>query len=631
MMSMPFPLRPGEPDCRDYLRTGRCKYGESCKYNHPTNVENGGGVKPTNPGEPLFPIRPMEPTCQYFLKHGTCKFGQACKFNHPSGSSLADGSGGIPGGQLVFVTSNNGVPGGAITGDASSLMAASTSIQVLPQRPTEPNCMYFLRNGKCKYGATCKFHHPLDAINNKNSNNNIRRDRSHSAGSSSDNNRVQQIQQQQQITYAHAAANVTYVQQQQPQRLQPITERRSHQQATHILLPDGQIAVILDPKSLQNVSELNAQDRPKFYLSQTDGSMGNLRSIDQQNNNNQQQQHCMVSPMLTATTAATNSTSNLTFDSNISDLVGTNVSYQGHFQEMQSRGGGPHRSGSGGSLSAYGSDSDYPSQHNIVSSQVPLHQQMPTNNNNMPSFPQYSAWPLSEGLMQPSSSNQPSSQEQAPRGSQSNPEALDRQQQRHVGNLEIAAEDSAAYYWPSSGSFSSIQQQQQAGRNYLPNSSSPYGSRNAVGSDRRRPSISPSSSGERINHGGTPENNRQESDEGLSMMTSALLTMIDHRDSPSGENESHGQPRRSPNQSSLARRVVHQNTSQSEPNLRDERSYPMRPPPGMMCPPGMSNNIESSSSNYGHQNLANAGSSGGYFVGGYDQPAPNSSPPWGRR
>ena len=26
-----YPQRVGEQDCRDYLRTGRCKYGESCK------------------------------------------------------------------------------------------------------------------------------------------------------------------------------------------------------------------------------------------------------------------------------------------------------------------------------------------------------------------------------------------------------------------------------------------------------------------------------------------------------------------------------------------------------------------------------------------------------------------------
>mmetsp|Transcript_9058 Transcript_9058/g.11688 ORF Transcript_9058/g.11688 Transcript_9058/m.11688 type:complete len:103 (+) Transcript_9058:505-813(+) len=71
-----LPQRVGEPDCRDYLRTGRCKYGESCKYHHPPNVQSGGGIASINPGEPPFPIRPGEPSCQYFLKHGTCKFGE---------------------------------------------------------------------------------------------------------------------------------------------------------------------------------------------------------------------------------------------------------------------------------------------------------------------------------------------------------------------------------------------------------------------------------------------------------------------------------------------------------------------------------------------------------------------------
>jgi hypothetical protein len=49
-------------DCRDYLRTGRCKYGASCKYRHPANVQSGGGMRiPLNPGEPMFPVRPNEP------------------------------------------------------------------------------------------------------------------------------------------------------------------------------------------------------------------------------------------------------------------------------------------------------------------------------------------------------------------------------------------------------------------------------------------------------------------------------------------------------------------------------------------------------------------------------------------
>lgn len=29
-----FPERPGQPDCKYYMRTGDCKYGPSCRYNH---------------------------------------------------------------------------------------------------------------------------------------------------------------------------------------------------------------------------------------------------------------------------------------------------------------------------------------------------------------------------------------------------------------------------------------------------------------------------------------------------------------------------------------------------------------------------------------------------------------------
>ena len=70
-------------------------------------MESGGGVKPLNPGEPMFPIRPTEPPCQYFLKHGTCKFGQSCKFNHPAGgvvdSHVAVGGEGGGGLSLIHI------------------------------------------------------------------------------------------------------------------------------------------------------------------------------------------------------------------------------------------------------------------------------------------------------------------------------------------------------------------------------------------------------------------------------------------------------------------------------------------------------------------------------------------------
>jgi hypothetical protein len=149
-------------DCRDYLRTGRCKYGASCKYNHPSNVQSGGGMKaPVDPSEPMFPVRLNEPLCQYYVKHGTCKFGQACKFNHPAQVPLQAAS--MNGGTVLMnvgrKTDTSQLvlnPVGPVDSSGGSMM-----LQFLPQRPDEPDCI-FLKNGCCKYGATCRYHHPIN-------------------------------------------------------------------------------------------------------------------------------------------------------------------------------------------------------------------------------------------------------------------------------------------------------------------------------------------------------------------------------------------------------------------------------------------------------------------------------------
>eukprot|EP00980_Cylindrotheca_fusiformis_P003797 scaffold834_cov123-Cylindrotheca_fusiformis.AAC.44 len=148
-------------DCRDYLRTGRCKYGASCKYNHPPNVQSGGGMKgPVDPSEPMFPVRPNEPVCQYYMKHGTCKFGQACKFNHPPSPNLPS-AGRMNGTQMM----NGGGPKTEMLWNPGN----ESVVPMLPQRPEEPNCIYFLKNGRCKYGSTCRYHHPLNYHERKSS------------------------------------------------------------------------------------------------------------------------------------------------------------------------------------------------------------------------------------------------------------------------------------------------------------------------------------------------------------------------------------------------------------------------------------------------------------------------------
>ncbi|ANM60932.1 Zinc finger C-x8-C-x5-C-x3-H type family protein [Arabidopsis thaliana] len=50
-----------QPECRFFMNTGTCKYGDDCKYSHP------GG----------------QPACGNFRSYGFCKFGPNCKFDHP--------------------------------------------------------------------------------------------------------------------------------------------------------------------------------------------------------------------------------------------------------------------------------------------------------------------------------------------------------------------------------------------------------------------------------------------------------------------------------------------------------------------------------------------------------------------
>ncbi|XP_065024967.1 zinc finger CCCH domain-containing protein ZFN-like isoform X4 [Musa acuminata AAA Group] len=82
METGPYPERPGEPDCAYYIRTGLCRFGRTCKFNHPPNrmLAVAAAAARIRGG---YPERVGQPECQYYLKTGTCKFGAICKFHHP--------------------------------------------------------------------------------------------------------------------------------------------------------------------------------------------------------------------------------------------------------------------------------------------------------------------------------------------------------------------------------------------------------------------------------------------------------------------------------------------------------------------------------------------------------------------
>ncbi|KAJ1255000.1 hypothetical protein BS78_K300800 [Paspalum vaginatum] len=136
-----YPQRPGEKECAFYMSTRTCKYGETCKFDHPQWVPEGGvrNWKEVPNAEESYPERPGEPDCPYLMKSSRCKFKSKCKFNHPKEKVNA----------LEAATDN-----------ARSLISDSA---ILPVRPSEPVCSFYAKTGKCGFGAVCKFNHPKDS------------------------------------------------------------------------------------------------------------------------------------------------------------------------------------------------------------------------------------------------------------------------------------------------------------------------------------------------------------------------------------------------------------------------------------------------------------------------------------
>ncbi|XP_026414098.1 zinc finger CCCH domain-containing protein 37-like isoform X1 [Papaver somniferum] len=131
-----YPQRPGETDCSHYMLTRTCRFADTCKFDHPIWVPEGGIPNwkevPLVPLGDTLPERPGEPACPYFLKTKKCRFGFKCKFNHPKDIAKSV--------------------------DASKIV----DLSLLPERPYAPPCAFYVKTGICKFGESCKFHHPKD-------------------------------------------------------------------------------------------------------------------------------------------------------------------------------------------------------------------------------------------------------------------------------------------------------------------------------------------------------------------------------------------------------------------------------------------------------------------------------------
>uniref|UniRef100_A0A0A9D1N2 C3H1-type domain-containing protein n=1 Tax=Arundo donax TaxID=35708 RepID=A0A0A9D1N2_ARUDO len=154
-----YPERPGEPDCPYFKRTKKCRFKSTCKFNHPKEKVNAleagvGNEQSRTADNTILPVRPSEPLCSFYAKTGKCRFGAKCKFNHPKGIEDPPLSG-----KETIYTATIDAAEGSVPAKTHAPAEAHNS-KGLPIRPGEVDCSFYMKTGSCMYGSICRYNHP---------------------------------------------------------------------------------------------------------------------------------------------------------------------------------------------------------------------------------------------------------------------------------------------------------------------------------------------------------------------------------------------------------------------------------------------------------------------------------------
>ncbi|XP_058080390.1 zinc finger CCCH domain-containing protein 66-like [Magnolia sinica] len=181
-----LPMRQEEKSCAYYMRTGSCKFGIACKFHHPQPAALGtmlpitasaygatgsSGMPPSSlpyvgglpawslprapytsgprvQGPPAYMPVVLSSQGMMPAQQGWSTYTSSVS---PISSSDALGS------NLAYNAKHPADPG-----SSGQLQLLSASVQHLPERPDQPECQYYMKTGSCKYGPSCKYHHPKE-------------------------------------------------------------------------------------------------------------------------------------------------------------------------------------------------------------------------------------------------------------------------------------------------------------------------------------------------------------------------------------------------------------------------------------------------------------------------------------
>ncbi|KAI3992700.1 hypothetical protein MKX01_021661 [Papaver californicum] len=184
-----LPILKEEKSCPYYMRTGVCKYGFACKFNHPQPAavgslppvtgngsfgSTGSSVAPPSSGLPYVGGLPAWslPTTTYLSgprmqgpqaympvvlssSQGIITAPQG--WNTYSGTANPVSSTKVLGSNFIYTTKYQREIG--INGQVHMLQ---TPAPQFPERTDQPECQYYMKTGTCKFGPTCKYHHPRE-------------------------------------------------------------------------------------------------------------------------------------------------------------------------------------------------------------------------------------------------------------------------------------------------------------------------------------------------------------------------------------------------------------------------------------------------------------------------------------
>ncbi|MQL71527.1 hypothetical protein Taro_003848 [Colocasia esculenta] len=195
-----YPLRQGEKECAYYMKTGQCKFGVTCKFHHPQSA----GASVPAPAPPFYSMvqSPSAPSSHQFptvanwqvarpppqmpgsyvqgaygpmiLSSGMVPMSSWGPYQPPIDQAVPPGSQHAAEASSVYGLSYQLSPSylGPYQPVSSSVGSFSSGQKdaLFPERHGQPECQYYMKTGDCKYGSTCKYHHPPERSLSKSGN-----------------------------------------------------------------------------------------------------------------------------------------------------------------------------------------------------------------------------------------------------------------------------------------------------------------------------------------------------------------------------------------------------------------------------------------------------------------------------